>query len=139
MTDMPATDRRGLSILSLEECERLLGSEKVGRVAVMTLGEPQIVPVLYRYYRGAVVFRTAAGEKLDVMSLNAPVAFQIDGWDLPARTGWSVLARGRTEEIYDQLEIDRLETIGLESWVPSIQETRWVKLYPSEITGRRIG
>ena len=58
------------------------------------------------------MFRTAPGEKLDAVWQNAPAAFEIDGWDTPTRTGWSVLVRGRTEAIHDETEIAELESSG---------------------------
>lgn len=120
-------------------CEDRLASTSLGRIAVQVAGDPLIVPVVYRYHRGAVVFRTAAGEKLDVISMNAPAAFQIDDWDVEAHTGWSVLVRGRTEPVYDEEAVSELEGLGLRSWVPDRQPTTWVRIRPTDISGRVIG
>lgn len=139
MTESPPTDRRGLEVLSRAECEEMLSRTLIGRIGVMSRGEPLILPVLFAYVEGAVVFRTAPGEKLDAVWINAPAAFEIDDWDASTRTGWSVLLRGRTETVHDQSEVARLESVGLASWVPAAQHTTWVRIRPSEITGRRIG
>jgi hypothetical protein len=132
------TDHRGLIVMTHEECERMLEVRTIGRVAVVTAGEPLVLPVLYSYVGGAIVFRTAAGEKLDAVWQKAPAAFEIDGWDTPTRTGWSVLVRGTVEAVTDQDEIAELENLGLEEWVRSEQPTSWVRIRSVEITGRRI-
>ena len=137
MTDNP-TDRRGLQVLTLTECEGLLSLALIGRIGVSYAGEPLILPVLFAFTKGAVVFRTAPGEKLDTIWVNATAAFEIDDWDLSTRTGWSVLVRGQTETVHDESEVAELEDIGLESWLPDVLPTTWVRIRPSEITGRRI-
>lgn len=139
MTDFRPTDRRGLEVLSYAECEEMLSRSLLGRIGLMSGGEPLILPVLFAYAKGAVIFRTAPGEKLDAVWINAPAAFEIDDWDVSTRTGWSVLVRGRTETVHDESEVARLDSVGLASWVPAAQHTTWVRIRPSEVTGRRIG
>ena len=124
--------------MTLEECEQMLGVAQLGRMAVLAAGEPLIFPVLFKYFKGAIVFRTARGEKLDAVWQSTPAAFEIDGWDTAARTGWSVLVKGRTEAIEDEGEIAELDGLGLEEWMPSVQPTTWVKIHPVEVTGRRL-
>ena len=138
MIDAFPTDRRGLEILSLAECEGLLALGEIGRVAVVVAGEPFIVPVNYRYHHQNVIFRTAAGDKLDVMALRSPVAFQIDGWYPASRTGWSVLVRGISEEVYEEAELKELADLGLEPWAPELQPLTWLRIRSQEISGRRI-
>ena len=138
MSDSSPRDRRGLIVMTLEECERMLEDRSIGRVAVLAAGDPLILPVLYQFVHGSIVFRTAPGEKLDAVWQNAPAAFEIDNWDTPTRTGWSVLVRGRTEAVHDEDQVAELEGLGLEEWVPELQPTTWVRIQPTEITGRRI-
>lgn len=126
-------------MLNYTECEEMLSRSLIGRIGLMSSGEPLILPVLFAYVQGAVVFRTAPGEKLDAAWINALAAFEIDDWDASNRTGWSVLVRGRTETVHDESEVAQLESVGLASWVPAAQHTTWVRLRPSKITGRRIG
>ena len=139
MSESPPTDRRGLVVMTLEECERLLADRSIGRIALMSAGEPLILPLLFQYVHGTIVFRTAPGEKLDAVWQNAAAAFEIDDWDADTRTGWSVLARGQTETVNDDAQIAELERLELEDWVPGSQPTTWVRIRPVEITGRRIG
>jgi nitroimidazol reductase NimA-like FMN-containing flavoprotein (pyridoxamine 5'-phosphate oxidase superfamily) len=117
----------------------MLSRTLIGRIGLMSGGEPLILPVIFAYTQGAVVFRTAPGEKLDAVWTNALAAFEIDDWDAMTQTGWSVLVRGRTETVHDQSEVARLESLGVASWVPALQPLTWVRIRPLEITGRRIG
>ena len=138
MSDASPKDHRGLVVMTLEECERMLEVRTIGRVAFLAAGEPLILPVLFRFVHGMIVFRTAPGEKLDAVWQNAPAAFEVDGWDTPTRTGWSVLVRGRSETVHGEEEVAELESLGLDEWVPPVQPTTWVQIHPVEITGRRI-
>ena len=138
MSDVAPRDRRGLIVMSLEECESMLEVRSIGRIALLAAGEPLILPVLFLFIHGTIVFRTAPGEKLDAVWQNAPAAFEVDSWDTPTRTGWSVLVRGRSEAVHDESQVAELDSLGLEAWVPSLQPTTWVRIHPVEITGRRI-
>jgi len=126
-------------VLSHTECEEMLSRCLIGRIGLLSAGAPLILPVIFAYSQGAVVFRTAPGEKLDAVWVNALAAFEIDDWDAVTETGWSVLVRGRTESVHDESEVARLESLGLPSWVPALKPTTWVCIRPLEITGRRIG
>jgi len=83
----------GLKVLDREECEALLRTQKVGRVGLFTHA-PLVVPVVYALLGADVVFRTAPGEKLIAAVLNRTVAFEIDEFEVSARTGWSVIVVG---------------------------------------------
>jgi nitroimidazol reductase NimA-like FMN-containing flavoprotein (pyridoxamine 5'-phosphate oxidase superfamily) len=131
-------DRTGLEVLSAQECDRLLAENVIGRVAFVADGEPVVLPVNYRLHRGAVVFRTARGEKLEAAARRAPVAFEIDGWDPDTQTGWSVLVRGVAEEVLDEDQVAELETLGLRPWADSPQRRIWVRIRREDVTGRRV-
>ena len=91
-------DRTGLERLEREDCLRLLASQRVGRVAVVSVGQPLIFPVNYALDGDTVVFRTAAGTKFDAAVRGAPASFEIDSFDALYHTGWSVVVSGRAEE-----------------------------------------
>ena len=48
---------------------------------------------------GAIIFKTAAGSKLDATVQGAIVAFEVDGFDVADRSGWSVVAVGHVDVI----------------------------------------
>jgi nitroimidazol reductase NimA-like FMN-containing flavoprotein (pyridoxamine 5'-phosphate oxidase superfamily) len=121
------------------ECLRLLLHTVVGRVAVVVDGRPHIVPVTYAAdTNGDVVFRTGPDTILTRVDLEH-VAFEIDGVDAQARTGWSVAIHGVGSEITDadDQKARYLRQKLAESWAPD-PRPRWFAIYPREITGRRI-
>jgi len=126
----------GLQVLDRLECEALLRTQQMGRVGVCTQ-KPLVVPVVYALLDDDVVFRTAPGEKLIAAALNRTVAFEIDEYDLSARTGWSVLVLGTAEEIVDRDELRRVRAIGLEPWAGEVRD-RYVRIRAEEVTGRRV-
>ena len=125
-------------MLPPEECDRLLGLAPVGRVAFMSNGEPLIVPVNHAFVDGMIVFKTTVGEKLAAAERQAPMSFEVDGWDTTERTGWSVIVRGTAERIYNTDVEARLEALGLVSWAKPGSAGRWVRIRPTEITGRAL-
>jgi hypothetical protein len=121
--------------LDRETCMTLLSTQAIGRVAVGRPGlAPHVVPVNYAMLRGSVVFRTAPGTKLEWL-VSEPVSFEVDSFDLETRTGWSVVVQGFAYEASDrEMEI---EDVRLDSFVDR-QNSRWARLQPHSITGRRI-
>ena len=63
---------------------------------------PVVFPVNFVLDRHRVVYRTGEGTKLDAAYRGSRVAFEIDGTDTAARTGWSVLVRGEAIEVTDR-------------------------------------
>ena len=58
-------------------CLQLLSEHNLGRLAVVSSGQPLIFPVNYTLDGGTVVFRTDAGNKLR-RAIGRPVSFEID-------------------------------------------------------------
>lgn len=141
MTDpTPAvpTDHVGLEVLTSAECDSLLAQTVIGRIAFVADGDVVIFPVNYRYKNHTIIFRTADGTKLDVAANRQPVAFEIDGYDTDAKTGWSVLVKGIARYVMDDETESELEDLDLRPWAPLTQVRRWVTISPEEITGRKI-
>ena len=131
-------DWSGLEILSNDECHELLGSGAVGRIGFVDAGSPVILPVNYTMDDAAVVFRTAQGSKLSSAMMQRPVCFEVDQWDAVGHTGWSVLAKGVADEVLDEDEISRLESLPVRPWSRPDLRDRWVRVMVEELTGRRI-
>jgi len=84
----------GLEALSPAECLRLLGRGRIGRVGFVRDGQPHVLPVNYiASDAGEVVFRTTDDSLLTAVA-GGPAAFEIDGYDEGAKTGWSVCVHG---------------------------------------------
>lgn len=120
-------------------CLALLAGDAVGRLGVIDGGRPLIFPVNYVLDGSDIVFRTDPGTKLEA-GLRSPVSFEIDRVDSATRTGWSVLATGRLEELtpFDAEALARVRTLPVDPWAAGPRH-RWVRLVTEHITGRRVG
>lgn len=127
----------GLVILSADECESLLASQFVGRVAVWSGDHPAVLPVLYGMLDGDVVFRTGPGEKLIAAALGQEVVFEIDAVESVTRTGWSVNVIARAERIVSRRDLEQAEQLGLEQWAGDYRD-EFVRLRTQQLSGRRI-
>jgi nitroimidazol reductase NimA-like FMN-containing flavoprotein (pyridoxamine 5'-phosphate oxidase superfamily) len=123
--------------LTKRECFELLAREHLGRIALVDLWGPIVLPVNFVLDRHTVVFRTNEGTKLDAVSRGPRVAFEVDGTDAPTRTGWSVVVRGEAVEVTDPAELARLRELPLHPWAPGAKH-RYVRVLPTVLTGRRI-
>ena len=122
-----------------QQCQHLLASKDIGRIAFSVQGEPEIFPVSYAADGSTVVFRTGEGTKLQ-LAVMLRVAFEVDDWDPATGVGWSVVIKGVAEEItsgVDQFAM-ALRSRGVVPLAPGIREY-WIAVYPGEITGRRFG
>ncbi len=124
--------------LSSGECVILLETHRVGRVAIVRHGQPEIFPVNYRCDGGTVVFRTNAGLKLSQSDLHL-VAFEIDDFMEGDHTGWSVMVKGVGHDITDSFDTraQHLQSLTLDPWAPG-ERHNLVQVTADEITGRRI-
>jgi nitroimidazol reductase NimA-like FMN-containing flavoprotein (pyridoxamine 5'-phosphate oxidase superfamily) len=130
---------RRVEALTVSECRDLLKEHHFGRLAfVDAVGVlPVIIPVNYLLDEDTVVFRTDAGSKLAAAVRGAPVAFEVDGVDQDRQVGWSVVVRGRAEEVTDPVKLAELRQSPLVAWHPSAN-SRYVRVKPSQVIGRRI-
>jgi nitroimidazol reductase NimA-like FMN-containing flavoprotein (pyridoxamine 5'-phosphate oxidase superfamily) len=140
--DAPSEPTGQLVELERDECVQLLARTRFGRLAVSPTDwrmPPVIRPVTYVFDLSSqsVVFRTARGSKFTALLLSGQAAFEIDGVEPEAETGWSVIIRGPVEEITNTAEIGRLGRLGLHPWAPG-EKPHWVRIRATVVTGRRI-
>ncbi len=95
MTPSGPTDRRGLRVLSMDECLLLLRQASVGRLGFVHRGEPEVLPVNFGMDGASPVFRSTWGSKLDTASVGGLVALEADDVNLPSRYAWSVVVKGQ--------------------------------------------
>jgi nitroimidazol reductase NimA-like FMN-containing flavoprotein (pyridoxamine 5'-phosphate oxidase superfamily) len=126
----------GLKVLDRQECEELLRTQTIGRVGLCT-PQPLVLPVVYALLDGDVVFRTAPGEKLIAAALTRTVAFEVDEYDVSARSGWSVNVVGAAEEVLGAEEVTRVRALGLEPWAGEFRD-RFVRIRAEQLSGRRL-
>lgn len=120
------------------ECLSLLAGDEIGRLAFVAGNTAIVLPVNYALDGEAVVFRTDPGTKLD-HGPRARASFEVDSFDRRRRTGWSVVATGRLEEVtaYDATTYERVRGVAVDSWV-SGDKAHWMRLVPDRLTGRRV-
>ncbi len=130
--------RTGMEILSRRECLELLGNHRVGRLAYVVGDQPMVVPVNYGILSGMIVFRTGEGEKL-AAAVPANVALEVDEIDAASKSGWSVVVRGRAEELSDASDWfgTSLRDADVPTWLPEAPD-HIVLIRPTVISGRRL-
>jgi nitroimidazol reductase NimA-like FMN-containing flavoprotein (pyridoxamine 5'-phosphate oxidase superfamily) len=139
-----ATD--GFERLDEATCWALLADAAVGRVGVVVGGAAEIYPVNYVVDRQpdgapAIVFRTDPGTKLAGLARTPHISFEVDDLDLDEHVGWSVVVKGRARqirELADPEERRRTQQLPVANWDPA-PKRHWIRLEPTEVTGRRIG
>ena len=120
-----------------EDARDLLASGDVGRVGITIGALPAIFPVNYCVIDGAIVFRTSPGSKLSAAAQGAVVAFEVDDYQVPDRSGWSVLAVGRAEVVHDLALTFKVLDADLRPLADGLR-TSIVRIEPTFVSGRRI-
>jgi hypothetical protein len=131
------TDPEAMTVLGQNDCWALLRSTEVGRLAVAVGDRPDIFPINFVVDHGTVVFRTAEGTKLAAAVVNEAVAFEVDGYDRAAGEAWSVVIKGRAQEIRRMQELFDTGSLPLFPWHAAPKQ-RFVRITPDEVTGRRF-
>jgi len=133
MTD----ERSTVDDLSESACWALLRTTSVGRVAVWVGDHPDIFPINYAVDHGTVVFRSGAGTKVSAALSDSPVALEADGYDEETAEAWSVVVKGRAEEITGGEDL--LDTIDLPlfPWQAG-DKGRFIRIVPTTTSGRRF-
>ncbi len=128
---------QGTDVLTNEECWDLLARTSVGRLAIDIAGKPDIYPINYVVDGNSLLFRTGAGTKLAASALLHHVAFEIDGYEPQRRTAWSVVVKGRAEQVERMDEVFAAEDLPLFPWAAH-PKPNFVRITPTEVTGRRF-
>jgi nitroimidazol reductase NimA-like FMN-containing flavoprotein (pyridoxamine 5'-phosphate oxidase superfamily) len=130
-------DRNGLEIIGQDECLRLLGSVKIGRVGMTTDAMPLVLPVTFALDGRRVVFCSTPGTKLYLALERATVAFEADDVDPDLRFGWSVCLTGPARILRDEDDIGRARRLGLQLWT-DLRDPTYIAIDAQVITGRRV-
>ncbi len=128
-----------LTSLSEQDCRALLPSRRVGRLGVIAGGYPMIIPVNYLMDGNTVVIRSRMGETVRSAD-HADVTFQVDSVDETARTGWTLLVRGRAAVVTNEdtdPTADRTRRLDLQPYAPGHDEV-WIRIEQVGIAGRRV-
>ena len=134
---------RTISELDEAECLRLIAQGEIGRIAYLSRFGPAVLPVNYKLYDNAIVFRTARRSALDedlqtgIAGGDYMVAFEIDDIDTARRQGWSVLIQGPAHHVESEVERESATRAGVQPWAGGEREL-FIRIVPTRITGRRI-
>lgn len=129
--------RTGLEVLDRKACMKLLAGDEVGRIGLIEGSGPLILPINYALDGEEIIFRTSEGTKLDLAHGSA-VCFEVDEFDREERSGWSVVVRGRLEEVTPR-ERERWERVSdlAHSWADG-EFPHVVAIVPDTVSGRRV-
>ncbi len=127
----------GIESLAEQECWELLRQAAIGRLAVWVDDHPEIFPVNFVVDHGALVFRSAPGTKVTAALATAAVALETDARDAEAGTAWSVVVKGRAEQITDTSGLMDTVRLRLVPWQGG-EKGRFIRIVPTEVTGRRF-
>ena len=123
--------------LTRQECDELLISRSVGRVAYTDRALPQVIPVNYAVDGTSIVFRTAHSSRLAACCNHTVVAFEVDDVDETARTGWSVLVIGDANAITDESELVRARQLPFAPWADGERDC-YIRVIAGLVSGRII-
>lgn len=123
--------------LTEPRCWELLRHAEIGRLAVWVEDHPEIFPVNFTVDRGTVVFRTAEGTKVSAALAGSAVALETDGPESESGTAWSVVVKGRAEQITDTSGLMDTVRLPLFPWQGG-DKGKFIRIVPTEVTGRRF-
>ncbi|UGU34094.1 pyridoxamine 5'-phosphate oxidase family protein [Mycolicibacterium smegmatis] len=124
-----------VTILSATECWYLLKSVALGRIVTTVDNTSHIFPINFVVQNRTVLFRTAEGTKLVSAAINNNVLFEADDHD--TEQGWSVIVRGVARTVRDEADLAEAQRAELLPWTATAK-THWVRVLPTQITGRRF-
>ena len=123
--------------MDAEECRACLAGGGIGRFVYASERGPVAVPVNYRMRGADIIFRTAARAGLAAASWQPQVSFEVDNLDDTLAEGWSVLVSGQAMIVTTAAELAEVSQLGVTPWAGGDRDC-YIKLVPSEITGRSI-
>lgn len=130
--------RTGLFKLTADQCTEVLASSSIGRIVFLDGDQPIALPVNYAWFEDSIVFRTGEGQKLSAATLGQKVAFEVDEIEPGTHEGLSVLVKGEARAVEDWAEQEQLEQLDVRPWQRQPWRRGWVRIVPSEITGRKL-
>lgn len=133
----PELDRDRIEVLSDDECRRLMATVGVGRLVFHEAGLPAVRLVNFVMDDGAVVFRTAGGQKFGAALRGDVVGFEADDYDAKTQRGWTVTMVGRARTVTDPEELTRLAQLPLWPWATG-PKPHLVRVEEASIRGRRL-
>lgn len=123
-------------VLDPSQCWAIVRESPFGRLGVIVDGRPQIFPVNHIVDHGSILFRSAAGTKVEA-AVGHPVVFEIDGYDLAQGHAWSVMVNGSARRVIDTDDLIDVMQAPLTPWHRGVKP-HFVRIVTESVTGRRI-
>ena len=128
--------KTGLTVLDRAECLEKLAEQQIGRLGVIESNHPVVLPINYVMDGEAPVMATVDGVKARA-ARGRPACLEVDQIDTEHQTGWSVLIRGRLEDVtHDGDVLARITPPR--PWAPG-PHPFLLRLVPFAVTGRIVG
>ena len=128
--------KTGVTVLDREQCLAKLAGAQIGRLGVIEARHPVVLPINFVLDGDAPVMATVDGVKARA-ARGRPACLEVDEIDPDRQTGWSVLVRGRLEDVsHDSDVLTRIDPPV--PWAPG-PHPFILRLVPFSITGRAIG
>lgn len=134
---MTTKNRIEVEGLPEDACWDLLRRAEVGRLAVWVEDHPDIFPVNFTVDHGSIVFRTTEGTKVAAALSVGAVAMEIDGIDSEGSHAWSVVVKGRAQQITETAELMDTFALPLSPWQAGTKEI-FIRILSVGVTGRRF-
>ena len=116
------------------ECYRLLGQQRVGRLAIIEGGYPVPIPVSFRLSgtpaEHRIVFRTAPSTTM--AHYEGRASLEVDDINEEAKSAWSVIARGTLHHLFGDGTAPDPQPWLLEG------RDQWLALDVADVSGRRF-
>lgn len=132
----PTNASSEIECLDLKQCLTLLRSQAVGRLVFTEQALPAIRLVNYSMPGSRIVLRLGRSKWVARLDRSV-VAFEVDDYDIGARTGWSVVIVGRARLIVDVDELVSLSDPATRSWAPGPRD-QVLAIDMERVSGRRI-
>jgi uncharacterized protein len=114
-------------------CLAMLTTQAVGRLVLTRFG-PFVAPVNYAVVQEALVFRVDEGSPA-ASGAGATAVFEVDVIDELHHAGWSVVVRGRIDDITEEALTDPELWERVQPWAPG-PKNRCLRLHIEQVTGR---
>ena len=141
-----------------DDSEKFLETARVGRISTSLKGQPYVVPVFYVYHNSRILIHTSgSGKKIETITKNPAVCFEIDESSEDERKLKSVIVFGKASiiqnreeklealralvEKYREYHKSREELMHVlydeEYYADCMEQASIIAITPTQITGRK--
>jgi nitroimidazol reductase NimA-like FMN-containing flavoprotein (pyridoxamine 5'-phosphate oxidase superfamily) len=122
-------------VLSDAECQDLLASTNLGRIALTIRALPVIMPVNYGYLGGSVILGMSDGPARRALAEENVIALGVDSSNL-TDVFWALLVIGKATEVTDTPQRAQFQSLGLAD-PTGLPASHYLQLQPDILTGYR--